>query len=278
MGTWGPGIMENDIASDVSARWRMLLAEGKTVSEAINQICLESEEMAHDPDDSMDMVFALAWLASSYGPVPLDLANRSKALIEQGHSLRRWAGSPQQEQRRGSEEDLLKRLIGMPGASPQARKIRRPRKLPYREGDWVMIPLDSGGFATGLIARMNGTGRLLGYFFGPRWQEPPVPDDVKPLRPQDAFWVKFCGDRGILEGNWQIFHHDDDWSRAEWPLPAFGYEDRLVNATYQRFYAEDTLDFVRQERVPRSVYENLPSDGSGSARTVEVFLDRRLPR
>jgi hypothetical protein len=278
MGTWGAGIMDNDIASDINARFRTLMDEGKTVPEGIDLILLENRKLESDPDDSADLLLALGWLASSHGPVPTHLADRVKELIEQGISLARWSGSAGMEARSRAERELLNRLGGTTEASLLPRKMVRPRKLPYREGDWFTIPLDSGGFAIGLIARMNGKGRLLGYFFGPRRQEPPVPDDVTHLRPTDAMSVELCGDPGILTGNWKIFFHDNNWTRVDWPLPSFGFEDRLINAIYQRLYAEDTLKYIRQERVPRSVYLSLPSDGIGSARSVEIFLDHRLPK
>ena len=32
------------------------------------------------------------------------------------------------------------------------------RKLPYDEGDWAAVPLEGGGYALGLIARMDRGG------------------------------------------------------------------------------------------------------------------------
>jgi hypothetical protein len=47
------------------------------------------------------------------------------------------------------------------------------RKLPDSEGDGFAVPLRDGGYAIGVVARMDRKGSVLGYFFGPRYDEPP---------------------------------------------------------------------------------------------------------
>lgn len=42
----------------------------------------------------------------------------------------------------------------------------------YREGSRFAVPLRQGGYAVGLVARVNPRGVLLGYFFGPRHDVP----------------------------------------------------------------------------------------------------------
>ncbi len=41
------------------------------------------------------------------------------------------------------------------------------KSLNYSEGDCISIPLREGGYARGVVARMNGSGIIFGYFFGP---------------------------------------------------------------------------------------------------------------
>jgi hypothetical protein len=38
------------------------------------------------------------------------------------------------------------------------------RKLNYREGDWVAVPVWEGGWVPGIAARVDGRGGVLGYF------------------------------------------------------------------------------------------------------------------
>jgi hypothetical protein len=53
------------------------------------------------------------------------------------------------------------------------------QKINYREGDWFAVPLRDGGYAVGLVARMDNRGGVLGYFFGPRRDDVPSPSDVE---------------------------------------------------------------------------------------------------
>src|SRR5690349_2862282 len=95
------------------------------------------------------------------------------------------------------------------------------RKLPYKEGDWFAVPLRSGGYGLGLVARMNGKGIGLGYFFPPKHEEPPTKEDVTDVSADDAVLIRRIGDLGLLRGEWPIISSSEKWSRDDWPLPAF---------------------------------------------------------
>ncbi len=47
------------------------------------------------------------------------------------------------------------------------------QNLPYQEGDWFAVPLRSGGYGVGLVARAPGNGIVLGCFFGTRYDTLP---------------------------------------------------------------------------------------------------------
>jgi len=113
-------------------------------------------------------------------------------------------------------------------------------KLPYREGDWFAVPLPSGGFALGLVARATRRGKiLLGYFFGPRSGSIPDPKVIESLKPSAAVLVARFGDLGLIEGEWPILGMQVAWTRAEWPVPSFVNYDSLSGRFWRTEYADD---------------------------------------
>lgn len=73
------------------------------------------------------------------------------------------------------------------------------RKLNYGEGDWLAVPVRDGGLAVGVVARMDGKGGVVGYFFGPRRNDVPALEDVDEL---ELSWRV-----------WRIEYVDDDLDR-----------------------------------------------------------------
>lgn len=61
------------------------------------------------------------------------------------------------------------------------------RKLPYSEGDVFAVALRDGGYGTGVVARMDGKGSVLGYFFGRRYDKPPELADVRSVRGLETY-------------------------------------------------------------------------------------------
>ncbi len=80
------------------------------------------------------------------------------------------------------------------------------RKLPYKEGDWFAVPLRDGGFALGVVARMDGKGAVIAYLFGPRSEALPSLEAVGSKRATDAVLARishrtrFCGRWGGCGG------------------------------------------------------------------------------
>ena len=75
--------------------------------------------------------------------------------------------------------------------------------MSYDEGNWFAVPLTQGGYALGLVARTNGRGTALGYFFLPVF--PDVPDSTATvgLQAADAILVRLFGDLALINGEWR---------------------------------------------------------------------------
>jgi len=95
------------------------------------------------------------------------------------------------------------------------------RKVTYKEGDWIAVPLDEGGYAIGKIARVGKARALFGYFFGPRFDRMPTADDVKNIKITDYIHAVIFSDMGLREGEWKVIDRPERWNREEWPMLDF---------------------------------------------------------
>src|SRR5262249_24112871 len=97
-------------------------------------------------------------------------------------------------------------------------------KLPYREGTVFLVPLRTGGYARGVVARSGPKGKVLfGYFFGPRLSVPEV--NALALDPSKAILRAMFGDLGLIKKEWPIVGWVDGWDRSRWPMPDFVRRD-----------------------------------------------------
>ncbi len=150
--------------------------------------------------------------------------------------------------------------------------------LPYAEGDWFAVPLSSGGFASGVVARSSTKGRvLLGYFFGPRRPAPARLQELEALTPQDAILVARFGDLSLVRGEWAVLGRSTWWNRDEWPMPPFVNRDPLTEETWKVEYSDKDPNVM----TGRSAI--FPEEGAGlepdrvcGAGSIEVQVDKLL--
>src|SRR5580765_7399095 len=99
-------------------------------------------------------------------------------------------------------------------------------KLPYSEGTVFSVPLSSGGYARGVVARASAVGGLFGYFFGPLLRSDNTAG-FSDLNPEKAILRVRFGDLGLINGEWPICGQLGNWDRAQWPMPDFVRRDPL---------------------------------------------------
>lgn len=148
------------------------------------------------------------------------------------------------------------------------------RKLPYREGTCFVFPLRDVGCARGVIARMDGRGRIFCYFFSPRLSsiEAARIDD---LRPQKAILMGEVGDLGLLEGTWIVIGQVALWNREEWPVPPLIRFDKKADRAWLSHY-DDKLHCIRDEEVDPSLIGQYPEDGTMGYVAAEIAVTRLL--
>lgn len=145
------------------------------------------------------------------------------------------------------------------------------RSLPYTAGDVVAVPLRDEGFALGVVARADGKGIALGYFFGQRigvLDKVAGPFDLDPRRV-----AKICrfGDRGIIKGMWRVVGRVTDWDPEEWPVPTFCRNGEILVQ-----YDDRTLKIVSERKGPQPECKDLPEDGLEGSGFVEIKLTRLI--
>ena len=127
----------------------------------------------------------------------------------------------------------------------------------------------------GVAARISGNGKVLGYFFGPRRKTAPSIEKVCQFRPgSEALTCKF-GDLGLIDGEWAIIGHDPNWSRDEWPLPAFYRVDEDARKAWKVTYS-DTLELVKDVRVKFEEAEGKLRDFLAGSGAVEIRLTKLM--
>lgn len=151
-------------------------------------------------------------------------------------------------------------------------------RLPCQEGDWFLVPLPSGGYASGLVARASKRGRvLLGYFFGPRRAAPPDVEALAGLTAASAVLVARFGDLDLVQKNWPVLGQRGEWRRSLWPMPAFANRDLLTEQVWRVEYSDDDPNRL-VARIPFSANDakRFPPDRVSGSGAVAIKLDQLL--
>lgn len=151
-------------------------------------------------------------------------------------------------------------------------------KLPYSEGSVFAVPLRSGGFGIGVVARVaaDDSGGVLGYFFGPKYGTVPTLEAVSFLSPRQALRAVRFGDPFLVNGKWPVIGSVKNWNRDAWPMPDFVRRDELTKQAWRVRYSEDNLTQALSE-TPEPYDSALERDAVFGAGAVELMLTRLLP-
>lgn len=152
------------------------------------------------------------------------------------------------------------------------------KKVPYKEGDWFLVPISGKGYGVGIIARCTPPGAVFGYFFSPSYREVPTLTEAATRHVSEAVLIRKFTDLGLLEEGWPIIGNTLDWNRDEWPLTPFGYVDDMdPSVAFQREYDENRLSRgVRDFRITPDEARKLPRDGYSGHRALQGHLSKLL--
>ena len=112
MGAWGTDVLDNDVAQDVRAEFEQAIAATGSTAAAISAVRQQFEEYLDDQDDYPEVVLSLAWLASARGDIPAPIRDEAIKVIREGLGSRKWADTPDYEERRAVEQRFQDVLDG----------------------------------------------------------------------------------------------------------------------------------------------------------------------
>ncbi|POZ60069.1 immunity 26/phosphotriesterase HocA family protein [Chromobacterium alticapitis] len=149
--------------------------------------------------------------------------------------------------------------------------------IPYCEGSVFAVPLRTGGYALGVVARISSdkSGGLLGYFFGPKRDSLPPADLISALKADDALKVLRFGDLSLLNNEWPILGSVAGWSKELWPMPFFVRRDDLSKKAWRVLYSDGNICEVVKES-PEPFDSKLERDAIFGSGAVELLLGRLL--
>jgi hypothetical protein len=152
MGTWGTGILDNDLAEDLKAQWVEYLSEGYAPDEVSeHMITAASEEgMMDDIEEEYDFLIPFALIQWKTGRLQESIKERALALLEDENVI-------QIEGSRWEEPiELRKRLVNLQklrttlqSDQPKPKKISKPycQTTSLKQGDLFTMLLNSGNYA-----------------------------------------------------------------------------------------------------------------------------------
>jgi len=154
-----------------------------------------------------------------------------------------------------------------------------------QEGQFFLLPVERGQYAVGLIARAPKRGGvLLGYFFGPRRNSPPMDAWLNALHPQQAAFVCRFKDAALFRGEWRLLCNPQGFERANWPMPAFHRFDSSVThvpggsavTDWRVEYADDNLIVPKSEAPAEASDMKLGEDIAYDAQLLAKEVGQRV--
>ncbi len=151
----------------------------------------------------------------------------------------------------------------------------RRSKVNYSKGTVFLFPLKGGGYARGVVARMDGKGLVFGYFFGPKLQSP---EEASPrgLAPSHAVLIGKFGDLSLINNEWSQLGLVEKWNPDEWPVPPLIRVDEFTGKGTLSYYDDNTFECIDQEEVSSSLLDQYPYDRTMGAGAVEIRLSMLL--
>jgi Immunity protein 26 len=152
------------------------------------------------------------------------------------------------------------------------------KRIKFSEGTWFGVPLSSGKFAVGLVARKSRGGQiLLGYFFGPPRSTLPKIDELEKFKKNDSVYCKRFGYLGLREGEWPIIGTAEEWNRHDWPMPIFYIDPLLIPGKIYKVFHSDEDPSVELSRVLiEKPSREMLSGGLAGSKFVENMLTKIL--
>lgn len=145
MGAWGVAILSDDIAEDISFRFKDLLGNNYSNEEA-SRIVIQEHLNEIDDEDITVFWLSFALIQWKLGRLQEEVKDKALDIIDSGADLERWEEDPTLKKKREAVLFKLKEKLNSP--QPQAKKIpkRFISETALKIGDAISYQLSSGDF------------------------------------------------------------------------------------------------------------------------------------
>lgn len=161
MGTWGTGILDNDLAEDLKEQWVEYLSEGYAPDEVSDHIITAASEegMLDDIEEEYDFIIPFSLIQWKTGRLQENIKKRALVLLDEENVKqiegRRWEEPKELKKRLNN---LQKLRATLQSDQPKPKKISKPyyQTTTLKQGDLFTILLDSGNYALFEVNEIEG--------------------------------------------------------------------------------------------------------------------------
>ena len=202
MGTWGPGIFNDDVALDAEDAFEEARDDGLNIRQASQRVLEYFTDYLEDTDDRLVIYLALSGLQMQYEDLSPETRSTVLAILEAGGGMERWEGFQYEAERWQVLEQFRWLLSTFPPPPETPRPLPpRPPKQAFGPGDLVRIPLPEGRLAFGRV--------LYDEAFGVYDVISDHQEDPEELRHHPYLFRIVLSDSAISSWRWSVIGHLD---------------------------------------------------------------------
>lgn len=152
MGTWGKGVLEEDLALDVYGDFLERYNDGADPRKLHKQI-LEAYAQALSTPEFPSVWLGIAKAQWECGCLAPEMLRKVRTIVAEGSDLSRW-----QEEDRQSRKRVLDRFlsrVSAPNPKPKGRVKKRSRKAVFQPGACLAVETYRGGYGAAIVLKVT---------------------------------------------------------------------------------------------------------------------------
>jgi len=177
MGTWGKGILQDDLALDVYGDFIERYNEGADLKKLHKQVLKRYAESLANPDGAPRVWLGLARAQWECGSVSPDVLRQVKKIVSSAADLSGWHADDRKTRQRVLD-DFLSR-VSSPNPKPKRPVKRRVAKAVFQPGTCLAVETYRGGYGAAIVLKVEtnkyDTYHLVGSLSG-MFASPPTMD------------------------------------------------------------------------------------------------------
>jgi hypothetical protein len=152
MGTWGKGILQDDLALDVYGDFIERYNEGADPKALRAEILERYADSASAPDGRSSVWFGLARAQWECGSLSRDVLSEVKKIVSSGTDVARWQEGDRKTRQRVLNGFLAR--LSSPNPKPKRRIKRRVAKAIFEVGACLAVETYRGGYGAAIVLKV----------------------------------------------------------------------------------------------------------------------------